>query len=200
MTIAPLDHLWVRGSVSELDADQVEVDQKLHIIFPFSNRAVDARVDYIDKAIDIDSRSAKFRTAIANPEPRFKAGMFVRMLLEIPPKSGQTLIPRIAMVSVDRYEYVFVKKPGKGHRFERRQLVVVKESNDVVIVAEPSARNAGLTPGEEVVTTGSLILEQMYEDRVMTEGGLAAAGPEEDPTNTLSRSSPVVISSPANSH
>ena len=27
MTIAPLDHLWVRGSVSELDADKVEVGQ-----------------------------------------------------------------------------------------------------------------------------------------------------------------------------
>ena len=34
MTIAPLDHLWVRGSVSELDADKVEVGQKLKVIFP----------------------------------------------------------------------------------------------------------------------------------------------------------------------
>ena len=102
--------------------------------------------------------------------------MFVRMLLDIPPTPGNTLIPRIAMVSVDRYEYVFVKKPGKGNRFERRQIVVVKESNDVVIVAKPSLGHAGLTPGEEVVTTGSLILEQMYEDRVMTEGGLLAEG------------------------
>ena len=138
MTIAPLDHLWVRGSVSELDADQVEVGQKLKIIFPFSDRTIDATVDYIDKAIDSDSRSAKFRTTIPNPEGRLKAGMFVRMLLEIPPKPGQTVIPRIAMVSVDRYDYVFVKKPGKANQFERRQIVVVKENNDVVIVAEPS--------------------------------------------------------------
>ena len=89
MTIAPLDHLWVRGSVSELDADQVEVGQKLKIIFPFSDRTIDAKVDYIDKAIDSDSRSAKFRTTITNPEGKLKAGMFVRMLLEIPPKTGQ---------------------------------------------------------------------------------------------------------------
>ena len=32
-------------------------------------------------------------------------------------------------------------------------------------------------PGEEVVTTGSLILEQMYEDRLMAEGGLLVSRP-----------------------
>ena len=37
MQIAPLDHLWVRGSVSELDADKVEVGQKLRVIFPYSD-------------------------------------------------------------------------------------------------------------------------------------------------------------------
>ena len=77
MKIAPLDHLWVRGSVSELDADQVEKDQKLRVIFPFSDRTIDATVSYIDKAIDADSRSAKFRTSIQNPEGKIKAGTFV---------------------------------------------------------------------------------------------------------------------------
>jgi membrane fusion protein, heavy metal efflux system len=196
MTIAPLDHLWVRGSVSELDADQVEVGQELTIIFPFSNRTIDAKVSYIDKAIDSDSRSAKFRTNINNPEGRLKAGMFVRMALKIPPTTGNTVIPRIAMVSVDRYEYVFVKKPKTTNGFERRQIVVVKESNDFVIVAQPSLRNLGLTPGEEVVTTGSLILEQMFEDRVMTEGGLLAEGQGPGSAYTLDEPTPVVAKTP----
>ena len=38
MTIAPLDHLWVRGNVSELDAEKVEVGQKVKVIFPFSDQ------------------------------------------------------------------------------------------------------------------------------------------------------------------
>ena len=177
MTIAPLDHLWVRGSVSELDADQVEVGQKLKVIFPFSDRTIDAKVDYIDKAIDSDSRSAKFRTTIRNPEEPAQGG-HVRPhdAVTFRPSRDSTLIPRVAMVSVDRFDYVFVKKPGKPDQFERRQIFVAKENNDVVIVAEPSLGNLGLTPGEEVVTTGSLILEQMYEDRVMTEGSLLAVG------------------------
>ena len=67
MTIAPLDHLWVRGSVSELDAEKVKIGQALNIIFPFSDRTIDAEVKYIDKAIDADSRSAKFRTTHFQP-------------------------------------------------------------------------------------------------------------------------------------
>ena len=82
MTIANLDHLWVRGSVSELDAEKVKLGQKLTVIFPVSNRKIDAVVNYIDKAIDADSRSAKFRTTISNPGGQFKAGMVVHLVLE----------------------------------------------------------------------------------------------------------------------
>jgi cobalt-zinc-cadmium efflux system membrane fusion protein len=196
MTIAPLDHLWVRGSVSELDAELVKVGQKLKILFPFSDRTVDAKVEYIDKAIDSDSRSAKFRTSIQNPEGQIKALTFVKVLLEIPPKKGHTLIPRASMVSVDRSDYVFVKKPGKANQFERRRIFVAKESNDVVIVAEPSVDHLGLTPGEEVVTTGSLLLEQMYEDRVMAEGSLLVSRPGEGNADPFGHPEMVVVAGP----
>jgi membrane fusion protein, heavy metal efflux system len=193
MKITPLDHLWVFGSVSELDADQVEVDQKLKVIFPFSNRTLDASVNFIDKAIDSDSRSAKFRTSIPNAEGKLKAGMFARIELDVKPKPGSTLIPRVAMVSVDQYDYVFVKQKGTTDRFERRQIVAEKENNDFVIVGAPTLGQRGLSPGEEVVTTGSLILEQMYEDRVMIEGGLLASRPEEGPTTSRDHPTPVVV-------
>jgi RNA polymerase sigma factor (sigma-70 family) len=96
MRIAPLDHLWVRGAVGEQDADKVKVGQKLKVVFPNSGQTIDAKVEYIDRAIDPETRSAKFRTSIPNPEGRFKAGMFVRVLLELPLKPAQTAEPRTA--------------------------------------------------------------------------------------------------------
>jgi membrane fusion protein, heavy metal efflux system len=180
MQTAPLDHLWVRGNVSELDADKVQVGQSLKLIFPYSSLTFDAKVEYIDKAIDTDSRSAKFRTSIPNPEGRLKAAMFVRVLLEIPPKTGQTVIPRGAMVSVDRVDYVFVMQPGKSDKFERRPIIVAKENNDFVVVSSPGLGIPELKPGDEVAATGSLILEQMYEDRVMVEGEFLSTQPELD--------------------
>ena len=64
------------------------------------------------------------------------------------------------MVSVDRFDFVFIKKAGTTDRFRRKQIIVAKESNDEVTVGEPTKNHAGLTPGEEVVTNASLILEQ----------------------------------------
>jgi cobalt-zinc-cadmium efflux system membrane fusion protein len=179
MTIAPLERLWVRGSVSEIDADKVKVGQSLQVVFPYSHVQIPGKVEYIDKAIDPETRAAKFRTSIANADRDLrdtdrdlKAGMFVRVMLEIPPVSGRTVIPRVAMVSVDRYDYVFVKLPGAPARYERRPIFVAKENNDVVVVAEPSRNYVGLKADDEIVTNGALILEQMYEDRTMTETGI----------------------------
>ena len=179
MTIAPLDHLWVRGGVSELDADKVEVNQTLKVIFPFSvsDREVVSKIDYIDKAIDPDTRSAKFRTTIQNPGARYKAGAFVKVEVSIPPREGRTVIPRSSMVSIGNSDYVFMQRPGKVAIFERRPITVAKEGKDIVVVAEPSEGHRELAAGEQVVTLGSLILEQMYEDRLMAEGGLLVSEP-----------------------
>jgi membrane fusion protein, heavy metal efflux system len=182
MTITPLDQLWVQGNVSELDAEKVEVGQTLKVIFPYSisEREVAAKIDYIDKAIDPETRSAKFRTSIPNPSGRVMAGAFVRVQLQIPPKDGRTVIPRASMVSVDRSDFVFIRKAGKENIFERRPILTAKEGNDVVVVAAPVPGHPELKPGEEIVTTGSLILEQMYEDKVMAEGGLLGAQPGQE--------------------
>jgi cobalt-zinc-cadmium efflux system membrane fusion protein len=196
LTIAPLDRLWVRGGVSELDAEKVEVGQAVDVIFPFSvtDREISTKVDYIDKAIDPDTRSAKFRATISNPGRRVKAGAFVRVKLHVPPKPGRTVIPRSAMVSVDRQDYVFIRRPGKTATFERRPILVAKESNDFVIVAEPAEGHRELAPGEQVATLGSLILEQMYEDRLMAEGGLLAAEPGQEKPEHFHHRDDVVIS------
>jgi cobalt-zinc-cadmium efflux system membrane fusion protein len=176
LTIAPLDHLWVRGGVSELDADKVELGQEVKVIFPFAvaDAEVPSTIAYIDKAIDPETRAAKFRVTIPNPGARYKAGAFVKVQVMVRPRSGQTVIPRSAMVSVGSSDYVFIKRAGTGKNpgFERRPIIAAKESNDIVVVAEPAEGHPELSPGEHVVTLGSLILEQMFEDRLMTEGGL----------------------------
>ncbi len=174
LTIAPLDRLWVRSSVSESDANKVKLGQNLRVVFDYAQRQViPGKVEYIDKAIDAESRSAKFRTSIANPNREFLAGAFVRVQVDLPPVPGRTVIPRVSMISVDRYDYVFVMLPSEGQpaRFERRAIVLEREGNEQVIVAESREPKTGLKPGEEVVTSGSLILQQMYEDRTMIEGG-----------------------------
>ena len=100
------------------------------------------------------------------------------------------------MVTVDRFDYVFIRRPGKIDQFERRQIFTAKESHDVVIVAETSPDHPGLTPGQEVVTTGSLILEQLYEDREMTEGGFLVSRDGESKADRTGQPNLSIVTSP----
>ncbi len=88
LTIVPLDHLWVRGTVDEQDVERIEVGQRLKVIFPFSSpkREIAGKVDYIDRAIDAGTHKARFRTTIPNPGGRIKAGSYVKVEVQVAPE------------------------------------------------------------------------------------------------------------------
>ncbi len=86
MIITPLDRLYITVNVSETDAEYVMVGQAVKVIFPFaSQRVMAAKVDYVDRTINPETRMAKFRTTIPNPQGRYKAGAFVRVDVDLGP-------------------------------------------------------------------------------------------------------------------
>ncbi len=180
MVIAPLDHLWVLVNVYELDQDKVAVGQTMEIQFPFLEERVKGKVQYVANEVSKDTRAVRVRASIPNPDARLKADMVVKAMLEIPPVKGQTSIHRLAMVSTNGSEYVFVRRPRtdddtsvgardstkkRVDQFERRKIEVAQERHDIVVV------HSGLEPGEVVATNGSLILAQLFEDRSTVQTG-----------------------------
>src|SRR5262249_14877250 len=159
MEIAPLDHLWVWVNVYELDQNKVSMGQTMVIQFPFLPQRINGKVDFVASEVSQDTRAVRVRATIPNRDASLKSQMLVTAMLEIPPVPGQTVIPRLAMVSISGGEYVFVRKPGPSgsgpsdgsDSFERRKVDVAQENTDNVVVAR------GLKAGEEVVTNGSLI-------------------------------------------
>jgi cobalt-zinc-cadmium efflux system membrane fusion protein len=170
MVIAPLDHLWVMVNVYELDQDKVAVGQTMEIQFPFMAQKIQGKVQYVANEVSKDTRAVKVRATIPNPGGRLKSDMLVRAILDIPPLPGQTIIPRLSMVAINGENYAFVHKSDTStsspDKFERRKLIVAQENSDHVVVA------SGLKPGEEVVTNGSLILSQLFEDMRAVDTGL----------------------------
>jgi cobalt-zinc-cadmium efflux system membrane fusion protein len=171
MVIAPLDHLWVWVNVYELDQDKVGVGQTMEIQFPYLAEKIQGRVQYVANEVAKDTRAIKIRAQIPNPDTRLKSDMSVKALLDIPPLPGQTVIPRMAMVSMNGHDYVFVRThqrtdPKDTDRFERQPIQVAQESSDRVVV------HTGLKPGQVVATTGSLILSQIDEDQRTVDTGL----------------------------
>ena len=161
LTLSPMDKIWVRGNVFESDQDKVHLGQRWDVLFKYTNETFEAKVEQIDNGVDPETRTLQIRASIPNPSKNLKARMLVQATLQIDPMKGDTVIPRNALSVINGEFYAFVQKGAEGKDadlFERRKLDIEQENSDQVVVKK------GLKAGEMVVSNGSLILSQMYED------------------------------------
>ena len=168
LTLSPMDKIWVRGNVFESDQEKVHIGQRWDIMFQYTNETFEAKVEQIDNGVDPETRTLQIRASIPNPAKNLKARMLVRATLQIDPLKGDTVIPRNALSVINGEYYAFVQKGREGkdaNLFERRKLEIEQENSDQVVVKK------GLTEGETVVSNGSLILSQMYEDLCTVDTG-----------------------------
>jgi len=167
LTIASIEELWVWGNVYERDLANVRQGLQWEVHFPFTRDSIPGTVEYVSNQVDPQTHSVRIRGSISNTEGRFRSDQLVSVILKFPPQPDHTVIPRRAVVTNAGDCFVFVQRPGSTTTFEQRSVEIEHEFNDHVIVAK------GLKPGEIVVTTGSLVLAQVYEDRHAIETGEA---------------------------
>jgi cobalt-zinc-cadmium efflux system membrane fusion protein len=167
MVISPMEKLWVWGNVYEKDQDQVHLHQSWAIYFPYlDNMKIEGRVEHISAKVDPNTRTLKIRASIPNPKKELKAEQLVKAVLNIPPMPGHTVIPRNALVVINGVNCCFVQMPNDPDKFQSRKVEVDQENHDFVVI------RSGLAPGEKVVTNGSLILAQLYEDESTVDSGM----------------------------
>jgi len=167
LTVASIEELWVWGNVYERDLDNVRQGLDWEVHFPFSRESVAGTVEYVSNQVDPQTHAVRIRGSISNADGHFKSDQLVRVIVKCPPQTGNTVIPRRSVVTNAGDCFVFVQRPAGPDTFERRSVEIEHEFSDHVIVA------SGLTPGEIVVTTGSLVMTQVYEDRLAIETGEA---------------------------
>ena len=165
LVIAPLDHFWVWGNVYPDDASRIKIGQTWVVQCPFAGETHQRTVETIASEIDKETKTLRIGTRIENTNGRLKAEMQVRGYLELPVWPNRTVVSRLAMVSTDGADYVFVRSLANPEKYERRKVRVVQEAHDKVLIAE------GLKPGDMVAARGSLLLSQMYEDAQGSETG-----------------------------
>jgi cobalt-zinc-cadmium efflux system membrane fusion protein len=167
MVISPMDRLWVWGNVYEKDQDQVHLGQSWDITFPYlDDLKVEGKVEHIAARVDPNTRTLKIRASIPNPNTQLKADQLVKAVLMIPAVPGHTVIPRNGMAVINGKSCCFVQDPSRPDQFLRRDIEVDQENHDFVVL------RSGLNPGEKVVTNGSLILAEMFEDANTVSSGM----------------------------
>ncbi|MCZ7624886.1 MAG: efflux RND transporter periplasmic adaptor subunit, partial [Candidatus Methylomirabilis sp.] len=122
-------------------------------------------ISYISDLLDPDTRTAKARVEIPNPQRKLKLGMFATVRLRARVADGAatvTAIPLAAIQQIDGQPSVFVKLDAV--RFARRRVKLGPASGDLVEIAE------GLKGDEQLVTTGSFTLKSEFLKEQLAQG------------------------------
>lgn len=180
VNLVRLDPMEVDFSVPESDFGLVAVDQPVTVtVDAFPGQVFEGRVSAIEPVIDINSRSARLRAAIGNPEYKLRPGLFARITLGVGDAAATAiLIPEQALLQEGETRFVYVVRDGKAARAE---VTTGQRLPGRVAVVE------GLKEGDQVITAGQG-KPMMYEGAavmVVPEGGAqppAAGTPAEGET------------------
>ena len=153
-TVADLQRIWVQAEVYEKDLGRLSVGQSAYItVDTYPNHPFEGKVAYISDVLDPQTRTARVRCEVANPQMQLKTDMFANV--ELPTKlTKQALaVPAAALQQVEGKNVVFVRR--SENTFEKREVekgVTVKDQVEIV---------SGLKHGESVVTQGAFHLKSI---------------------------------------
>ncbi|HEY1587014.1 MAG TPA: efflux RND transporter periplasmic adaptor subunit [Polyangia bacterium] len=158
-TIGELDHVWVIADVYEMDLGRIKKGARVTVkVVTYPSRIFEGVVDYVSGQLDPNSRTAKMRCTIANPDRDLKPAMYATVSVSVAERKALA-IPRSAMLRLGDQTVVFVQTgtaPNGLIRFERRPVAVDEdEGGDYLPVTH------GLERGEKIVTSGAILLAGM---------------------------------------
>jgi RND family efflux transporter MFP subunit len=161
--VADLSRLWVKVRVLEKDLGRVAVGQRLTVRWPGTGGAWTGTVRVKERYLDPQTHWGAAWAELANPDGRLLPGMVGRAEVRIPAGRSALRLPASALVSVGAERFVFVENV-QGREFKRQNVVVERQRGDTVWVA----RDRGLLPGYQVLTSGSHELMEPFAPTVLT--------------------------------
>ncbi len=148
-------HLWIQIDAAEIDLSRLKSGRD----FTFTTRAYPGeiftgRVDKVSEFIDPNTRTVKVRGTVENPHGLLRAEMFVSVQFPDEVKTALS-VPAAAVFLHGEKHFVFVKEqPGL---FARQEVAIGSEQAGRVLIV------SGLQTGQQVVTDGCVLLQQLVE-------------------------------------
>jgi cobalt-zinc-cadmium efflux system membrane fusion protein len=149
-TIADLSTVWAEMTIYPKDLGSVKLGQKVTVRASALNAEAEGRVSYVGSLIGEQTRSAKARVTLPNPERSWRPGLFVSVDLV----QDETEVP--VAVSVDAIQTLREAKVvfgSFGEFFEARPVELGRSDGKTVEVL------SGLAPGTPYAATNSFVLK-----------------------------------------
>jgi cobalt-zinc-cadmium efflux system membrane fusion protein len=144
--------MWADVEVADGDLPRVRVGQDVVLTFQgLGERELKGVIAYVAPAVDSQTRTAKVRVPLDNPDGALRANMFGQARIAASDGRVTLVVPRAAVQRTGDVEFVFVRLSDTEFETHRVKLGTGDEQSVEV--------TSGLTAGQEVVTTGSFLLK-----------------------------------------
>jgi cobalt-zinc-cadmium efflux system membrane fusion protein len=151
VTIADLAEVLAVADVPQQDAVELSKGAKAHV-FPsgLAGEAVEGTIEVVSEVVDPERQTVPVRVRVDNRARKLRPNAYVDLTFEAQGARNAVLVPAVSVVRDGASAVVFVEV--KEGSFARRPVVVGRRGHDDVEIVH------GLTLGEQVVTTGALLL------------------------------------------
>lgn len=159
--------MWVMAEVYEQDLAFVKINDVARItVNAWPGEPFDGKVTFIYPTIGKESRTARLRIEVANPDGRLRADLAATVEISTPLDGSRLAVPDSAVIDSGRRQVVLVDR-GEG-RFEPRPVRLGARIPGWVQVLD------GVTAGEQVVIRATFLIDAESNIRA----ALAAFGQE----------------------
>jgi len=150
--IADLSTVWLLADVFEQDIALVDVGQTVKITLnAYPGKALTGKIDYIYPTVSAETRTAKVRVVMANPDGILKPEMYASIQLMAGHGDSVIAVPDSAVIDSGTRQVVLVQL-AEG-LYEPREVKLGMRSDGYVEVA------AGLREGENVVVRANFLID-----------------------------------------
>ena len=150
--IADHTQVWAIIDVAERDLGALTMRQKATVkARGFPGREFTGKIDIIYPEINKETRTARVRIELANPDLVLRHGMYVDAEIDIGSPVPVLTIPESAVMDTGRRQAVFIDK-GEG-RFEPREVKLGHRGDGYVEVRE------GVSEGDPVVIAANFLID-----------------------------------------
>lgn len=144
--------MWVLAEVYEQDLAFVKIgDEAKVVVNTWPNRPFPGRVTFIYPSIGKESRTARLRIEVANPDGLVRADMAATVEIEAPITGRWVAAPASAIIDSGKRQIVLIER-GAG-KYEPRPVKLGARVPGYVQVLE------GLDAGERVVTSATFLID-----------------------------------------
>lgn len=155
LPLQKLDPIFVNFSIPQRHLPELALGAKVAILVDaFETTPFEATITAINSEVDASTRNVSVQATVANPKELLRAGMFVRVEVQLPQNEPVAVVPSTSISYASYGNSVFIvekmkDKDGKEYLGVRQQFVKLGATRgDLIAITD------GVKPGEQIVTSG----------------------------------------------